>query len=43
MHGVPWSQLSWEVAETGPERLAARLDWTRSDLLALSPFPHRSK
>lgn len=41
MHGVPWPQLSWDVTEAGPEHLAARLDWTRGDLLAVFPFPHR--
>ena len=41
MHGVPWSQLFWDVTEAGPDRLVARLDWTRSDFLALFPFPHR--
>jgi len=29
------------VTEAGPDCLAARLDWTRSDLLAVFPFPHR--
>jgi aldose 1-epimerase len=41
MHGVPWSLLSWEVTETKQDRLAARLDWNRSDLLAVFPFYHR--
>lgn len=41
MHGVPWSQLVWTVTEARRERIAARLDWTRPELLAVFPFPHR--
>jgi aldose 1-epimerase len=41
MHGVPWSLLSWEVTETKQDRLTARLDWIRNDLLAVFPFSHR--
>jgi aldose 1-epimerase len=41
MHGVPWSLLAWELSEAGQDRLVARLEWTRSDLLAVFPFPHR--
>jgi len=41
MHGVPWSRLMWEVTESAPDRLAARLEWNRSDLLAVFPFRHR--
>jgi aldose 1-epimerase len=41
MHGVPWSLLAWQVVETRQDFLAARLDWTRSDLLAVFPFRHR--
>ncbi len=41
MHGVPWSMLSWEVMEAKQDRLAARLDWSRSDLLTVFPFRHR--
>jgi aldose 1-epimerase len=41
MHGVPWSLLSWEVTEARQDLLAARLDWTCSDFLAVFPFPHR--
>ena len=41
IHGVPWSLLTWEVTEAGPDRLAARLDWTRNDLLAVVPYAHR--
>jgi aldose 1-epimerase len=41
MHGVPWSLLAWEQTETRRDFLAARLEWTRSDLLAVFPFCHR--
>jgi galactose mutarotase-like enzyme len=41
MHGVPWSLLTWELTEARQDRLTARLDWTRSDLLAVFPFRHR--
>ncbi|MGB6355457.1 MAG: aldose 1-epimerase [Steroidobacteraceae bacterium] len=41
MHGVGWPLLAWEVDETTPQRIAARLDWNRSELLAVFPFPHR--
>ncbi len=41
IHGVPWSLLAWEVTEARRDFLAARLDWSRSDLLAVFPYPHR--
>jgi aldose 1-epimerase len=41
MHGVPWSLLTWERTEAKQERLVARLEWTRADLLAIFPFRHR--
>jgi aldose 1-epimerase len=41
MHGVSWARLAWEVTEARPDGLAARLDWTRGDLLAVFPFRHR--
>ena len=41
MHGVPWALLAWEVLDAGPDHLLARLDWSRSDLLAVFPFRHR--
>ena len=41
MHGVPWSQLAWEVTAAGRDRLAASLAWDRPDLLAVFPFRHR--
>jgi aldose 1-epimerase len=41
MHGVPWSLLAWELLEAKRDFLVARLDWSRSDLLATFPFPHQ--
>jgi aldose 1-epimerase len=41
MHGVPWSLLSWVVIEARDDFLAARLEWSTSDLLAVFPFGHR--
>ena len=41
IHGVPWAKLAWEVADLRQDRLAARLDWTRTELLAIFPFRHR--
>ena len=40
MHGVPWSLLAWDVIKAGSDRLVARLEWSRSDLLAVFPFRH---
>ena len=41
MHGVPWPLLSWVVTEAREDFLAARLDWSGSNLLAVFPFRHR--
>ena len=41
IHGVPWSRLRWDVVDERADRLCARLDWRRSELLALFPFEHR--
>ena len=41
MHGVPWSFLPWVVTEAGRDFIAARLEWSTSDLLAVFPFRHR--
>jgi aldose 1-epimerase len=41
MHGVPWSLLAWELTEARQDRLEARLEWSRRDLLAVFPFRHR--
>jgi aldose 1-epimerase len=40
MHGVPWSLLVWRLTEAKEDYLAAQLEWTSSDLLAIFPFPH---
>src|SRR5262245_59664571 len=41
IHGVPWSRLAWELVDARADRLAARLEWSRSELLAVFPFRHR--
>jgi aldose 1-epimerase len=41
IHGVPWSQLAWDLTDAGQDFIAARLDWTRGDLLNVFPFRHR--
>jgi aldose 1-epimerase len=41
MHGVPWSHLVWDVSTSSGERIAAHLEWSRPDLLAVFPFRHR--
>ncbi len=41
IHGVPWSKLSWDVTGSSTSAVGARLDWTREDLLAVFPYPHR--
>jgi len=41
MHGVPWSRLAWEPIESQHNRLSARLEWSRGELLDIFPFPHR--
>ena len=41
IHGVPWPRLRWDVREAEADRMAARLDWDRDELLAVFPFPHR--
>jgi aldose 1-epimerase len=40
MHGVPWALLQWEVTEARQDFVAARLEWSASDLLAIFPFRH---
>jgi|ERR1700722_4519390 aldose 1-epimerase len=40
MHGVPWSQLQWNVISSHADALTARLDWLTEELLAIFPFPH---
>lgn len=41
MHGVPWALLGWKLTDETGDALAARLEWTDSDLLAIFPFRHR--
>ncbi len=41
MHGVPWSHLTWKIAEQDSRRVVAQLDWSTADLLAVFPFRHR--
>jgi galactose mutarotase-like enzyme len=41
IHGVAWSCLEWQVIETAPMRIVARLDWTSENLLRVFPYPHR--
>jgi aldose 1-epimerase len=41
MHGVPWGQLTWTVAEAKQNCLRAYLHWKRPELLAVFPYPHR--
>src|SRR6266404_5396358 len=41
IHGVRWALLAWDVIGAKPNRLKARLDWTRPDWLAVFPFRHR--
>jgi aldose 1-epimerase len=40
MHGVPWPLLRWVVTDTSQDFLAAKLEWSSSDLLAVFPFRH---
>ena len=40
IHGVPWSRLAWEVTGAVSDRITARLEWNRADLLAIFPYPH---
>ena len=41
IHGVRWSLLAWDVIAAKPDRLVARLDWSRPELLAVFPFQHQ--
>ena len=40
IHGVAPRRLRWEVEESEPEWLSARLRWEDEDLLAVFPFRH---
>jgi aldose 1-epimerase len=41
LHGVPWSRLAWDVIEASEARIAARLEWSEPERLAVFPYPHR--
>jgi aldose 1-epimerase len=41
IHGVPWPLLPWVLTETRQDFVAARLEWSTSDLLTIFPFRHR--
>jgi aldose 1-epimerase len=41
IHGVPWSQLAWNVTSATETTIVAQLDWVRPELLAVFPFHHR--
>jgi galactose mutarotase-like enzyme len=41
IHGVPWPRLSWDIVEARQNRVRARLEWSRQDLLLVFPFRHR--
>jgi aldose 1-epimerase len=41
MHGVPWSLLPWVLTDAGQDFVAARLEWSTSELLTIFPFRHR--
>ena len=41
MHGVPWSRLACDLIDSQRNRLSARLEWSRKDLIDIFPFPHR--
>jgi aldose 1-epimerase len=43
MHGVPWSELQWNVVSSSADALTARLDWLSRELLAIFPFPHHAE
>jgi aldose 1-epimerase len=38
MHEVPWPFLHWKVTEDREDLVAARLEWSASNLLAVFPF-----
>ena len=41
IHGVKWALLAWDVIAATRDRLTARLEWTRPELLAVFPFRHK--
>jgi aldose 1-epimerase len=40
MHGVPWSQLRWDLVSATQDNMTAHLAWSSAELLAIFPFPH---
>jgi aldose 1-epimerase len=40
MHGVPWALLAWELIDSKADSIAAKLDWSGKDLLAIFPYQH---
>ncbi|MFL6592903.1 MAG: aldose 1-epimerase [Luteimonas sp.] len=40
IHGVPWSRLAFQVIDAADDFLAASLEWTAPELLAVFPYPH---
>jgi aldose 1-epimerase len=40
IHGVPWSRLAFDVVDAADDYLAASLEWTAPDLIAVFPYPH---
>lgn len=40
LHGVRWALLEWVLEDAGDTHVAARLRWSRPELLAVFPFPH---
>lgn len=41
IHGLPWSKLDWTQRAADATSLTAELDWSRSELLEVFPYPHR--
>jgi aldose 1-epimerase len=39
-HGVPWSNLEWQVQHIQPDQMIAGLNWNTPDLLQIFPFEH---
>lgn len=40
IHGVPWSRLEWLPEQVSDHRIAAQLQWSSKDLLAVFPYRH---
>ena len=39
MHGLMWPHLAWTVAESAPDQLTARYDWSHPKGLVIFPYP----